>query len=73
MKKENKTSLEKSHSVWSNTKLTLICLLAILAVTAFWGTLTLFNVLQKTICYIILGCSAGLSVLCLLIFNKFKR
>lgn len=73
MKNENKTSLEKSHSVWSNTKLTFLCILTIIAVTVLWGTLALFTVLPKIVCYILLGCSAGLSVLCLLLFNKFKR
>ncbi len=68
-----KTSLEKSHSKWSNTKLTALCVVATIAVSAFWAFLGLKDYLNQVFFYIALGITAVLSLLSLLLFNKFKR
>ena len=72
MANNNKTSLEKSHSAWSNTKLTALCVFTILVVTLFWVSLGLKSFLDKLFLPCVIGFGI-LSVLCLLMFNKFKR
>ncbi|MDE7100485.1 MAG: hypothetical protein K2O05_01365 [Anaeroplasmataceae bacterium] len=71
-----KTSLEKSHSKWSNAKLTMLCVLATIFVSVFWlllGLNGLDNFLNKIAYYCLLGASALGTILCLVLFNKFKR
>ena len=73
----NKTSLEKSHSKWSNAKLTMLCLLSNIAVSAVWVVLALKNVFLNNnlkLIFILLLCVSGLTfIITLLLFDKFKR
>lgn len=66
------TSLEKSHSKSSNFKLTLLCIVAIISVTLFWIFLAQIAS-GETIMIILTVCFGVLSLLCLLLFNAFKR
>ena len=74
-KNNNKTSLEKSHSAWSNTKLTFLCILSIIVYSLLWVSvgLLVFKVITNALIYVMVGVFAVLTVLCLLMFNKFKR
>ena len=73
--KQNKTSLEKSHSAWSNTKLTFLAVETVLVYTALWAViaLTVFHKLTGALAYILIGACAAVTVLNFLAFNKFKR
>lgn len=73
MKNDSRTSLEKSHSALSNTKLTLICLLASVAFAGFFATLGLKSVLPGTVFTIALVASVGLSVLTAWLIRRFTR
>ncbi len=73
MKNKQKTSLQKSHSAWSNLKLTLLCVLTVIAVTVFWGTLALADRLPLPLTILLSALSLGLTVLCVIAFNKFHR
>ena len=77
MAKKEKTSLEKSHSAWSNTKLTVLCIISSLAVTAVWVFLalkdTLFNKGLVNLFTIGIVISSLISLITLIMFNKFKR
>ena len=77
MGKENKTSLERSHSAWSNTKLTTLCVFTILFVSAFWLSLGLFVKIadhtNNVVAIIICASSFLLSALGILGFSKFSR
>ncbi|MBQ7152599.1 MAG: hypothetical protein IJR83_01515 [Clostridia bacterium] len=68
-----KTSLEKSHSKWSNFKLTLLSVLTSLFVTCFWVTLALKDKLDTTIFTVALIVSGVLTAFGLALFNAFKR
>ena len=70
-KKNNNESLKKSHSAWSNTKLTSLCVVTILLVSIFWVALGLKDFLDKWFLPVVIA-SGVLSLLCLLGFNKFK-
>ena len=73
MKNKQNTSLQKSHSAWSNLKLTLLCVLTVIAVTVFWGTLALADRLPLPLAILLSALSLGLTVLCVIAFNKFHR
>lgn len=77
MADNNKTSLEKSHSAWSNTKLTTLCVLTVIFVSAFWLSLGLYNKLSELIntavAIIAIAATFALSFLCLLGLRKFSR
>lgn len=77
MAKKQKTSLERSHSAWSNTKLTTLCIISSIAVTCLWVVLGLkdffFNNNLEVVFYIGLAGSVVVTALTLLMFNKFKR
>ena len=70
-------SLKRSHSGWSNTKLTTLCVVTVILFSLVWLLLGLrvqvIDLLGKTVFYIAFGVSAALTVLCLIGFNKFKR
>ena len=70
-------SLKRSHSGWSNTKLTALCVVTVILFSLVWLLLGLrvqvTNLLGATVFYIALGVSASLTILCLIGFNKFKR
>ena len=77
MANDNKTSLEKSHSAWSNTKLTTLCVLTVIFVSAFWLSLGLYNklaaLINTAVAIIAIAVFFGLSFLCLLGLRKFSR
>ena len=70
-------SLARSHSSWSNTKLTSLCVITIILFSLCWLILgckgLILTLISETIYYIILGVVAALTLLCLIGFNKFKR
>lgn len=68
-----KTSLEKSHSKWSNTKLTLLCIVASLSVGLFWTVLGLKECFEDIYFYLSLGFSLIMVGACLIGFHFFKR
>ena len=67
-----KTSLEKSHSKVSNFKLTLICLLGIIAFALIFIGLGLFKKYQTYSIYF-LAIGGVLELLSLILINKFVR
>ena len=77
MANNNKTSLEKSHSAWSNTKLTTLCVLTVIFVSAFWLSLGLYNklaaLINTAVAIITIAVFFALSFLCLLGLRKFSR
>lgn len=66
------SSLQKSHSKSSNFKLTLLCIVAIISITLFWIFLSLIAS-GETIMIVLTTCFGILSLLCLVLFNAFKR
>ena len=77
---KQKTSLERSHSGKSNILLTLLCLFSALCFGLIFVFLGLgFSNKIVLIAYgtplfwILIGASALLEVLCLILFNSFKR
>ena len=77
---KQKTSLERSHSKKSNTLLTLLCLFSALCfgLIFFFLGLGFSNKIALVACgtpifWIGTGASALLGVLCLVLFNSFKR
>ena len=70
-------SLRRSHSTWSNTKLTALCVVTVILFSLVWLLLGLrvqvISFIGVTDYYIALGVVAALTVLCLIGFNKFKR
>lgn len=77
MANNNKTSLEKSHSAWSNTKLTTLCVLTVIFVSAFWLCLGLYNKLASlvntAVAIISVVATFALSFLCMLGLRRFSR
>ena len=75
--RNDSASLQKSHSAWSNTKLTTLCVVTVILFSIVWLLLglrdKLIPVISATVFYIALGVSAALTLLCLIGFNKFKR
>ena len=76
-KRNDSTSLQKSHSAWSNTKLTTLCVVTVILFSLVWLLLGLriqgIGFIGETVYYIALGVVAALTLLCLIGFNKFKR
>ena len=71
---DEKTSLEKSHNKVSNFKLTILCFLALLFVSALWLGVGLIG--NETLMYygiIITCCSIILTLLFMLIISNFTR
>ena len=70
-------SLKRSHSTWSNTKLTALCVVTVILFSLVWLLLGLqphiVALVGSVVFYIALGVVAALTVLCLIGFNKFKR
>jgi hypothetical protein len=73
--KEEKTSLERSHSTLSNTKLTFLCLLAALAFAALWCGIALlcYTAVPKAIGIPLTAVSGVVLCLCLFLAACFKR
>ena len=69
------TSIEKSHSKWSNAKLTMLCLLSVLCFAVFFVGLGLIGLKSvQTIVGVlvaIVGCLA--SAICIMLLKNFKR
>ena len=76
-KRNDSASLAKSHSTWSNTKLTALCVVTVILFSLVWLLLGLkdkvISLTSGTVFYIALGVTAALTLLCLIGFNKFKR
>ena len=70
---KNKTSIEKSHSKWSNTKLTILALFTALAINLVWITLAFKNNLSNELFYSLIALFGVCSLMGLLAFNVFKR
>lgn len=68
-----KTSIEKSHSVYSNFKLTLLSILTIIFVSIFVFIIIIYKHLSKTYFIALLGTSGILSLVMLTLFSKFTR
>ncbi len=70
---KNKTPIEKSHSKWSNTKLTLLCLTLIVISFLFWTSL-IYYFIKENVFYLYINL---VSLLCfiigLILTSKFKR
>jgi predicted permease len=69
----NNDSLKKSHSKFSNFKLTLLCIIATLAISALWAVLGFKDSLTTTWFYTLIGITGGISLISILLFNAFKR
>ncbi len=68
------TSLQKSHSKASNFKLTMICLMLTISISAAWiGLSLLLNMDNKTLGSIILGAGGVGTLLFMFLISKFTR
>ena len=54
---DNKTSLEKSHSKWSNFKLTCLCILITLSISSLWVLIS-FKDYFRFVSFVIVGFSS---------------
>lgn len=71
----NNTSLKKSHSVYSNFKLTLLCIITTITVTLLWVLIGIIasNILTGSYLYIILEIISACVLVELVLFSRFKR
>ena len=71
----NNTSLKKSHSVYSNFKLTLLCIITTITVTLLWVLIGIIasNILTGSYLYSILGIISACVLVELVLFSRFKR
>ena len=71
----NNTSLKKSHSVYSNFKLTLLCIITTITVTLLWVLIGIIasNILTGSYVDIILGIISACVLVELVLFSRFKR
>jgi hypothetical protein len=69
----NNDALKKSHSKWSNFKLTLLCLVATIAISALWLVLGFKESLTSTMFYTLIAITGGVSALSIALFSIFKR
>lgn len=75
MNRNDKSSLERSHSKSSNAKLTLLCVLSSIALAGavvFIGSM-IAEYLKPVIAWIGAGACVAITALCLLMFSRFKR
>ena len=68
-----KSSLSKSHSVFSNTKLTVLSLITIVCFTLMWLSIAYYLYQANTFVLIIGIISLLVFICCLIGFSKFKR
>lgn len=68
-----KSSLEKSHSFFSNTKLTVLSLITIISFSLTWLAVAYYLYQANTFVLIIGVISLLVFICCLIGFNKFKR
>ena len=71
----NNTSLKKSHSVYSNFKLTLLCIITTITVSLLLVLIGIIasNILTGSYLYIILGIISACVLVELVLFSRFKR
>lgn len=70
---ENKTSIEKSHSKWSNFKLTCLCILITLSISSLWVVVCFINYFKFFSLIITVGVSLFILILSIYLLIKFKR
>lgn len=68
-----KTDLEKSHSKFSNIKLTILSIFTILFLTTFIFIIISYKEIEKEIFYPLLILTGFLTLICLVLFDKFTR
>ncbi len=68
-----KTDLEKSHSKFSNFKLTLLSVFTILFLTAFVFVIISYKKIEREYYFPILILTGFLTLICLVLFDKFTR
>lgn len=68
-----KTQIEKSHSKFSNFKLTLLSIFTIIFITLFVLLIIIYPKMQTKYYYPLLIMNAFLSLICLVLFDKFTR
>ena len=68
-----KSSLAKSHSVFSKTKLTILSLITIISFSLTWLAIAYYLYQANTFVLIVGGISLFVFICCLIGFNKFKR
>ncbi len=68
-----KTSLEKSHSKFSNFKLTMLAMFELISFQGFWLTLALKNHLSNPLFGILFCTLILIFVISLIMMRKFKR
>lgn len=68
-----KTDLEKSHSKFSNIKLTILSIFTILFLTTFIFIIISYKEIKKEIFYPLLILTGFLTLICLVLFDKFTR
>lgn len=69
----NNDALKKSHSKWSNFKLTLLCLVATIAISTLWLVLGFKESISTTMFYTLVAITGGVSALSIVLFSIFKR
>ena len=70
---DNNNSLEKSHSKWSNFKLTCLCILITISMSSLW-VLVIFKDYFGFTSFVIVGfISIVMLILSLILLTKFKR
>ena len=67
------TDLERSHSKWSNFKLTLKSVLLAIFSNTIWVLLYLFQTLNKGLVSGLLVCNIVIIILLISLFKSFKR
>ena len=70
---DNNNSLEKSHSRWSNFKLTCLCILITLSTSSLWVLISFKDHFELTIFIIVGFISLIILILSLILLTKFKR
>lgn len=70
---ENKTSIEKSHSKWSNFKLTCLCILITLSISSLWIVVCFINYFKLLSLIITISVSLFVLILAIYLLIRFKR
>lgn len=70
---ENKTSIEKSHSKWSNFKLTCLCILITLSISSLWIVVCFINYFKLLSLIITVSVSLFALILAIYLLIRFKR
>ena len=68
-----KTSLEKSHSKASNFKLTMICFILAIGISAIWAGLALVDTDYQTLGIIVASVGGVIALLFFILIGKFAR